>query len=456
MSTEKNEREWKQKVKSPVLVLLMAVMLTACANPFSGEKMQERETPPTPERVDTGFVVTGPESYDSADTAVLVNRNEEENTLTFLNLNLGKKYTLSMDGTTRLYDKYGESISANQLQKGDIVDITFLKSKKHLTTLQFAAESWSYTGVERYEINTVRGEVSIGGETYKLTENTQYFSEGRNVECMDLNPADILSFYGIGTQVLTVRVDKGHGYLRLVNDENFVGGWIEVGQSVIQRITEDMCLLVPEGSYQVNISNKGGGGVKQVTIGRNEETTLDIGDLEIPEPQYGMVLFSVDPSSAEVYIDGTRADISGPVSLEYGLHQLIARAEGYQSITQYIRVGQESAGINVVLESNTSEEETESSSTSVVVTDTTTDYYKVHIDAPEGAEVYLDGNYVGISPCSFKKTAGSHIVTLRRTGYVTRSYTVQVDSEEKDISYSFAELVTDASVSSESSSSASE
>lgn len=456
MTVGKNEREWKRKVKNLGLALLSAAVLTACTNPFSGEEKQETEAAPTQERVDTGFVVTGPESYDSADTAVLVNRDEEKGTLTFLNLDLGKRYTLSMDGTTRLYDKYGESISASQLQKGDIVDITFLKSKKHLTTLRFAAESWSYTGVERYEINTVRGEVSIGGETYKLTENTQYLSEGRNVECMDLNPADILSFYGIGTQVLTVRVDKGHGYLRLANDENFVGGWIEVGQSVIQRITEDMCLLVPEGSYQVNISNKGGGGIKQVTIARNEETTLDIGDLEIPEPQYGMVLFSVEPSSADIYIDGSQADISGPVSLEYGLHQLIARADGYQSITQYIRVGQESAGINVVLESNTAEEEEESSRESSSVTDTTTDYYKVHIDAPEGAEVYLDGNYVGISPCSFKKTAGSHVVTLRKSGYVTRSYTVQIDSEEKDISYSFAELVTDNSTSAESSSADSE
>jgi hypothetical protein len=248
-------------------------------------------------------------------------------------------------------------------------------------------------------------------------------------------------------------VEKGHGYLRLANDENFIGGWIEVGQTVIQRITQDMLLLVPEGSYQVNISNNGGGGVKSVVINRNEETTLDIGDLEVPEPQYGTVLFSLSPSTAELYIDGSKVDASTPVSLEYGLHQLIARADGYQSVTQYIRVAQESAGIDVVLDAESEEEEEESSDDSSTVVDTTTDYYQVYIDAPEGAEVYLDGNYTGISPCSFKKSAGTHVITLRRTGYDTRSYTVQIDSEEKDISYSFAELVE--STSSETSSSAS-
>lgn len=416
-------------------LLLAALLLTACAD------RQEQEA--QPERVDTGFVVTGPDSYDSADTAVFLDlkENEKEMSMTFLNLDVGKKYTLSLDGTTSLYDKYGESISASQLEKGDIVDVEFLRDSKHLTTLRLSQQAWSYTDVEKYEFNLIRGEVSIGSEVYKLTDNTQYLSEGRNIDSMDLNAADVLSFYGIGNQVLSVRVEKGHGYLRLVNDENFVGGWIEVGQSVIQRITEDMLLLIPEGSYQVNISHNGGGGIKNVVIARNEETTLDIGDLEVPEPQYGMVLFSMDPSSAELYIDGTKTDTSAPVSLEYGLHQLIARADGYQSITQYIRVSQESAGINVVLDANASEEESSTTESASSSADTATSYYKVYIDAPESAEVYVDGNYVGIAPCSFKKTEGSHIIILRRVGYATRSYTVQLDSEEKDVSFSFAELV---------------
>lgn len=435
----KNERKKKLKTVG-ILGVLTAVALTACANSFAGDERQGDTPTPSPTRFDTGFELTGPDSYDSADTVILVGRNAQENTLTFLNLELGRRYTLSLDGTTRLYDKYGDAITLEQVQKGDIVDITFLKSKKHLTTLQLSPQAWTFEGAERYEINTVRNEVSIGSEVFKLTSNTQFLSEGRNIESMDLNPADVLTFLGIGNQVLTVRVDRGHGYLRLENDENFVGGWIEIGQTMIQRITDDMLVLVPEGSYQVNISNKGGGGVKSVVIRRNEETVLDIGDLEIPEPQYGTVLFSMTPSSAELYIDGSSVDPSQPLSLEYGLHQLIARAEGYQSITQYIRVGKETAGINVVLDANETEKEEESSQESSSE-QTTGNYYKVYIDAPESVEVYLDGNYMGISPCSFEKIPGTHVITLRKTGYTTRSYTIEVDSEAKDISYSFADLV---------------
>ena len=50
-----------------------------------------------------------------------------------------------------------------------------------------------------------------------------------------------------------------------------------------------------------------------------------------------MVLFTLNPSGTELYIDGAKVDASLPVTLEYGLHQLIARAEGYQSVTRYIR-----------------------------------------------------------------------------------------------------------------------
>lgn len=436
--THEKDKGKKNRIISGLLCLLATVLLAGCGV-GTGEK---EAASPTPARSDTGFMLTGPDSYDSADTAILVGRNDEESTLTFLNLELGRRYTLTLDGTTRFYDKYGESLTLAQLERGDIVDITFLKSKKHLTTLKISSEAWAYEGVERYEINSVRGEMTIGSQVYKLTDNTQYLSDNRDIEQMDISPSDVINVLGIGNQILTVRIEKGHGYLRLENDENFVGGWIEVGQSVIQRISEDMLLLVPEGSFDVNISHRGGGGIKRVVIRRNEETVLDIGDLEIPEPQQGMVLFSLSPSSAELYIDGSFVDPSGPVMLEYGLHQIIARAQGYQSVTQYIRVGQPSVGINVVLDSIEEEaEEDPAEEEDPDDNEVTTDYYKVYIDGPEGVEVYVDGSYVGTSPCSFAKTAGNHVVTLRKTGYVTRSYSIAVDSSEKDISYSFAELV---------------
>ena len=66
----------------------------------------------------------------------------------------------------------------------------------------------------------------------------------------------------------------------------------------------------------------------------------------------------------------------------------------------------------------------------------------MYVESPEGAEVFVDGIYIGIAPISsIKPEAGSHVITLSKNGYITRSYTVSVPGDEKDVTLSFSELV---------------
>lgn len=424
-----------QKAVCAGLILGFALAFSACLGKTDSRTEQESEQSKTE---NVGFTVIGPGSYDSADTAVITKISESEKTITFYNYTVGKKYTLNYDGTTDYRDKYGQVLSLAQVEEGDIVDITFLKSKKRLNTLQKSARCWENASVQKYEINTARHDVSIGSDVYKITEETMVFSDGQQMEMMDLNSTDILTFRGMGNTIYSIIVEKGHGYLRLENDEQFIGGWIEVGQSLIRPITDDMLLTVPEGTYSVNITLNNSGGVKTAVIGRNEEVTLDIGDLKVEEVKYGQILFTLTPSGATLYVDGQKADTTAPVKLEYGIHQLLAVAAGYDTVTSYFRVAEPSGGLSVTMERTSSSGDKDTTKESE--TTTVTGNYLVYIDAPEKAEVYVDGNYIGMAPVSFKKVEGAHVVTLRKTGYTTRSYTIQVDGEAKDISYSFAEL----------------
>ena len=434
--------------------ILLLALFAGCGSDSTGNETVPTEQAGSP---GTGYVLTGPGSYDSADTAVVVKINTTEQKITFLNLQVNKNYTLTYDGTTVFSDRYGQPLSLGQVNEGDIVDVTFLKSKKTLTTLALSNSSWSNEEVSRYVISAATHSVTIGEDVYKITDDIKIFSDGEEIELMDLSETDVLDFHGIDKTIYSIVVNKGHGYLRLSGDENFIGGWIEIGQTIIHRITDDMLLTVPEGSYQVIISVPGGGGTKSVIINRGEEVTLDIGDLKIEEPKYGQVVFALTPSSATLYIDGEEVDARSPVTLEYGIHQLIAKAEGYDSVTSYLKVAEASAGIEIVLEAekqDTGDDDKDSDDEEDDKKDdekkddtvssgntTATGYYQVHIDAPEKVEVYVDGNYIGISPISFKKVEGAHIITLRANGYETRSFTIEVDGEDKDVSYSFADLM---------------
>lgn len=412
-----------------VVFCLFCIVLTGC----------KKEVVQT--EYNTGFEEAVPGSYDSADTAVVVSKNADE-TITFMNIETGKKYTLSYTGATTIWDKYGEAMSMAQLKEGDITDIKFLKEKKRLADIRHNIDAFTYTDVTKYEINELTKTFTIVKEAFSYTDKTVIVSAGQEIELMDLNEEDVLTVQGIGTTVYSIAVENGHGYLKLANDEYFIGGWIEIGTKMIRPITEDMLLVVPEGDYEVSFSHGGNSGTKQVTINRNQEVTVDIGDIEIKEIQYGSIFFSVNPSTASIYIDGSLIDISSAVSLEYGIHQMIVVASGYDTLTQYIKVGQDSAGVNITMEktdtsSDSDKEKDDDEEETVDISST----YKVYIDTPEGVEVYLNGNYIGISPVSFAKKSGTHTITLRKSGYVTRSYTIEVDKQEKDVTFSFADLL---------------
>ena len=393
-----------------------------------------------------------PGSYDSMDeVAVVMAVNQEEKTITLRNTDLQRNYTLDYSQATRIADRYGSSLSIAQVKAGDLVQVTFLKNKKRLNTLFLCSgEAWTYEKVTEYAVNRNTRVLTLGTDSYKIGDDTLIFSQGKPIDWMDLNDVDVMTVNGIEQHVYSIVVEKGHGYLRLENDTYFVGGWIEVGESLISPITQDMLLTVPEGDYQVLLTNNGNRGIKNISIKRGEELDLDIGDIEIEETKIGRVVFSVTPGNASIYVDGGLVDVETPLELEYGIHQMIAGAEGYDTMTRYINVGEELANLDIRLEktstvsgnssSNNSDKNTAASGTGSVISTTDQGQYHVMITAPEKVELYVDGNYIGITPISFKKVAGSHVITLRKDGYVTRSYTIQVDEEQKDISYSFADL----------------
>lgn len=422
------------------------LLMTGCGkNTQNAEQQSQAQSP---------VIKLAPGAYDSADTAIVVAKQENQNKITFLNLKKKKNYTLNYDGITCFMDKYGSQISVSQLQEGEMVDIQFLKGEKLLTSLTISDKIWTLNDITKFELDLSAGRMKIMDEYYTLDETTVVLSDGKLMEFLDIHAQDVLQIKGEDHKIHSIIIQKGHGYLRLENAEYFYGGWIEVGQKVIQKIEDGMLLTVPEGDYEVYISHNGIEGTKQVSIKRNEETKLDVSDLKKEDLiKYGNLIITTEPSSAEVYIDGKQVDISRIIKVSYGIHQLMAKAEGYDTIIQYIRVKDSSANIAISLDeetvhtvsdnsvnkdSDTTENNTVSDNN---VSDTAgTTGYKVTIEAPVGAEVYVDGNYVGIIPASFAKKPGTHDVTIRKSGYKTRSYTVDVDDENKDINYSFSEL----------------
>ena len=412
-----------------------------------------------PENVETisdktsveGFVMPKAGTFDSADSkAVVVSIDKEKNTCTLYNRTVGKNYTLTYDGTSKIYDKYGSLTVIDQISAGDVVDVTFLKSKKLLNSMTKSADIWVYDDVSDFEIDALNGRMVIDGAEYRFKEDLLIFAGQGKAQLMDINSCDRLKVIGNDRNIYSITIEQGHGYLRLKGQDYFEGGWIEVGK-IIKTVNNDMLLAVPVGKYDIKLKNGEYEGVRNVVIESNKETVLDVSDMVVVDStMYGTLILVTDPSDAEVFVDGKEADISKPLSLEYGIHQLIVKKEGYESLTQYIKVGQESATLEIALDKKKdySAKDTPNASPSPVVTSVVTQAavvnntsdYRVTIEAPEQTEVYVDGSYIGIVPASFAKSEGTHVITLRKDGYVTRSYTIALDGVLRNETFSFATL----------------
>lgn len=343
---------------------MTALILTGCtseASSISSAKGKEEGEGV----VDTGFTLSTVGSYDSADTAVVLSTDETNKAVTFINMDTGKQYTLYYDGTTYVKDKHDGPMTISQIKAGDVVDVTFLKGKKQLASIKLSPEAWVYDDVYNYDLAGANGTASIGSQTYSLPKGVVVLSEGQRVDTAEVVSQDVVSVSGIDHKIYSINVDRGHGYLSLKNEQPLLGGWIEVGNSVIRQITEDMLLVVPEGEYQVTLLNNGISCVKNVTVERDKEVVLDVDDIEIPEDATGKILFSVTPENATVSVDGKPVDISKAVELSYGIHRVEASASGYDTLTKHIQVGSEYATISFKLEETRKEDRNSVSENSI-------------------------------------------------------------------------------------------
>lgn len=455
-----------RRMTSAAALLMLAVLtVTGCTSEASNigvAKNKENNV------VDTGFSVSAVGSYDSADTAVVLAMDASNKAVSLINMDSGKQYTLYYDGTTYVKDKYEGPMTISQIKEGDIVDVMFLKGKKKLASIQKSPKAWVYDGVKNYDLAGANKTASIGSQTYSLPAGVVVLSDGRRMGTEEVVSQDEVTISGIDHKIYSVKVDRGHGYLRLKNDQPLLGGWIEVGNRVIRQITEDMLITVPEGSYQVVLDNNGIGCVKEIMVERDKEVLLDVGDVEIAEDKTGIILFEVTPASAKISVDGKPVEAGTAVELRYGIHQVVVEASGYDTLTKYIQVGSERAAISFKLEETRKSNRQDSSVSSnnaeripwqdtfdsvsrnsVSKNDlssvsqnalTTTNNNKVYVDSPKGVEVYLDGNYVGIAPVRFTKSPGRHEITLKKTGYKTKSYSIYLENNKRDETYSFSDL----------------
>lgn len=426
--------------------------------------------------------------YDSFDTAAIRDIDTVKKQIRFRNHKTGKTYTLSYDNTSMIYDVRGTALSAALLEVGQIVDVKFLKSSKHITSLNVSSEAWTVEDTREHELVRGNGTAKVKGELYKIDPKTLVMADGNIALAEDVLSTDKVTVSGIGKDIYSVVVTSGHGYVSLssdtVEDHSLVGSWIELDNEVIYKISPNMLLSAPEGDYTLQILGNGASYTSEVNVSRNQETVVDTSNVNITKPKEGLVTFEIIPDTAEVFVDGEKVLTGVPQSIKYGYHNLKIIAEGYKTQDKYLKIGTAKSVISIEMEkdkdassdsssedssfdsassnsaSSKSSKDTSHNSSSVTSASAATtaatvssnsseekpgnkviDGYYIYFDKPYAAELYFDGAYIGMIPTHVPKISGTHEVILKMEGYETKSYRISIDKDEVDLNYTFPDLV---------------
>lgn len=285
-------------------------------------------------------------------------------TMIFLNIDTGRYEQYSYTDGTIFKDRHGSLISAASMVPGKVVTLTLRDKDLILEKVEQSADAWEMDDIGKFSYNEEDKIFTIGDTKYSYDEELQVFSGDAAIELSAVTGQDTLRIQGIDRKVLSVSVTTGHGVIQLVNTQALEGGWLSLNHKDYYKITENMQLEVPEGTYELTVAGNGYGGSTEVAVTRNEQISVDVDSIKGEDPKYCTLTFAVDVAGALMYIDGSQVDYTQPLQLQYGIHSIQITADGYDTWSKRLYVNSPEAQIEIALSGDdTGSTETESTET---------------------------------------------------------------------------------------------
>ena len=303
--------------------------------------------------------------------------------------------------------------------------------------MQVSPDYWRNSNGVRLSLNEDKAIITFGGSTYTYDSDLVVMSGGASIDVSEILKFDEFTAIGKDNKIYSIIINKGHGYVKFTDGDDFIDGIIEVGavtSAVIEE--EEMVLAVPEGTYTVYVSSGDNGGSAEVTVEKDETIPLSLLQFKKEGSKTGLVNLVITPDDAVVYIDDIRTDYSEKLTLSYGTHTIEVTSTEYDSYEGELVIDSAYSTFNIDLTA-TSEDETDSDSDSDDTTTTTTivdlDHYIYITCLTSDATVYFDGVSSGTSPVVLQKVTGTHTIILVADGYETASYTIEIEDDDADV-----------------------
>ena len=270
-----------KKILLLMMCLLCVCMLTACT---VKHRRQRNSVSATGSPVNTKTL-----------TGVVTGQDVEKQNITVRELDSNLESVLYYDSTAAVTNKFGETITAEQITTGEILELAYRTSDTLLVSAAVPEDVWEYDEVDSFSFRAEENMMRFADKKYQYSANTYISSSGQQIALAELNQEDTLTVRGVGIHVYSITRTAGHGYVRLTGYEDFTGGMVEVGNRIILPIADNMLITAPAGIYRVTLCKGVSIASKTATVQQDQTVTVDFSDYVSTAKDIGTVTFDIEP-----------------------------------------------------------------------------------------------------------------------------------------------------------------
>ena len=307
---------------------------------------------------------------------------------------------------TTLRDKFDNPITFSQLSLGDVVEVALPEESANMVidAARIRPRAGTFNNITDVIIDIENKTLMIGNARFPYCERTIVLYQGEPDNIEDISPTDRVSVDLFRDQndvmrVVFVDILQGNGIIHIPENDMILYGTVEVANTTFTALEGEMELRVPEGQHTVTIR-----GINiedfqyQLTVTRGGSATVDFEGLELLA---GSLTVYVEDPYVTFTIDGEVHLTNVMIMLDYGTYTISVTREGFTSFEQEVTIDSANHEITVVLEQ-------------IIRTQNVT-----LTTSPPGARMYLDGEYVGLSPITLELELNRWFnVTFALAGFV--------------------------------------
>ncbi|MCT4612582.1 MAG: PEGA domain-containing protein [Clostridia bacterium] len=345
--------------------------------------------------------------------------NRDESTIMFLNEE-GEEVVLEVDGTTRISNESGSAITPTTLKVGDGVLVRYMGEKSIATGIKLDPEIFEQVEVDMDEFDRDAKTITVGSSFFTYDDSTIFVKDEEEVSEDEVLEVDEVNLKIRGKKIVSLTVVKTHGFVKFENIADFEGKEVEFSylDGVVKsrkyfKISEDESYALRVGRYKVVIQAEG----KEVylnpdfVVTEEEDQNIDLAEVKT---KISTVVVDVNVKDFQMTImnEQTGTDLivteDSAIELPYGDYIVAVMKNEYVMYNKELKVDNDTELLNINMQKEKS-------------------LIDVKIQTnPSGAEIYIDGDYIGETPKIEKLSLGAHKLKIKKDGFLSITESIKV------------------------------